>query len=139
MLVACGLHWPEPPRAAWMVFFFLAAAFATLLFSGLATKLFPGEAEPLDPAGSSELRDGYAALRKARGWGIYLLLASMVVTFGALAVMMAMGMERVATYVGGIDGSLIGIGGAAFGVSMDNRRMRIRRRLDELCGEARDG
>lgn len=127
MLVACGLHWPEPPRAAWTVFFFLAAALATLLFSGLATRLFPGEAEPLDPAGSSELRDGYAALRKRRAWGIYVLLASMVVIFGTLAVMMGMGMgmERVATYVGGIDGSLIGIGGAAFGVSMDNRRMRI--------------
>ncbi len=78
--------------------------------------------------------DAYAAYRSARAWGMYWFMAVMTTLFSALAVAMVWSPMSGSTLgiVGGTGGSLVGIAGAAFGVTMGNQRMKIRRLLDEL-------
>jgi len=95
------------------------------------------EPEPLDRAGSAILVNAYAALRRARAWGLFWLSAGMCVLFSALAVTHAWKPlpSSMLGVVGAIGGSLIGISGAGFGAVMSHRRMRVRRLLDEAIAQ----
>ena len=132
-LSACLLHWPAQVHKATTLGVLLLVMLASLLLSMLSAGAVLREAEPLDPAGSPELRAAYARLRQAKAWGFFGLCASLMLLLAGMAFMTAFELERAFVYVAAVGGSLIGIGGAAFGVVMSNRRMAIKRRLDELC------
>jgi len=112
----------------------IVLAVLPLALAPLCSRMILREPEPLDASGSTVLVDAYAAHRSARAWGMYWLAAVMTALFSAFAVAMVWSPMSGATLgvVGGIGGSLVGIAGAAFGVTMGNQRMKIRRMLDEL-------
>ena len=70
----------------------------------------------------------------ARAWGFYWLDIAMVFLFSAmpLAAVWAPVTGPALGAVGGIGGSLVGLGGAFFGIRMGVQRMRIKEHLEEL-------
>ncbi len=92
------------------------------------------EPEPLDDGGSADLREAYARHRQTKAWGFYWLDVAMVFLFSAmpLAAVWAPVTGPALGAVGGIGGSLVGLGGAFFGVRMGVQRMRIKEHLEEL-------
>lgn len=124
----------EPPVPILMPILTLVCAVLPLALAPQMIRMLLREPEPLDAAGSALLVDAYATHRRARAWGMYWLIAAMTTLLSAFAVASAWSLMSGATLgiVGGIAGSVVGIGGAAFGVTMGNQRMKIRRLLDEL-------
>lgn len=112
----------------------LALAVMNLALAPLFIRMLLREPEPLDAAGSPVLVDAYAAHRNARAWGMFWLIGVMATLLSGFAVANVWSPMSGATLgiVGGVGGSLVGVAGAAFGVTMGNQRMKIRRMLDEL-------
>jgi len=111
----------------------LAVAALPLVIGPWGVRMAMREPEPMDARGSAELASAYARHRTAKAWGLYLLcVLLMALACGATVMPMTSGTGALA---GGILGSLVGIAGAAFGVTMGNQRMRIRRLLDKLESE----
>ncbi len=126
--LVCLRHWPHESHAVLAVSLSLGCGLFALVVTGTAAKRTLCEPEPLDSNGSKELREAYGALRRVRSWGFYGLGASLLLLSVAIAVLTALGMPQAISWGGAIGGSLIGIGGATFGVVAANRRMQIHRK-----------
>lgn len=125
-------------RKRWLVALVVAAtAIPTLLLTlPLGIRAAMREPEPMDTARSPELARAYASLRNTKAWffaGLFLTMA--VVMTGAMAALAWVQTDQAGTalgWAGGIGGSLIGLAGAAGGIYMDTRRVRVNRLLRDL-------
>ncbi|MFT7463172.1 MAG: hypothetical protein ACI9EF_001516 [Pseudohongiellaceae bacterium] len=89
------------------------------------------EAEPRDAGGSAELARAYANHRRFRAWGFYGLgLAGSVGM--AVAFAMAVLAPESNAMVGGIGGSVLGLGGAGFGAMAAFRGAKVNGLLRQL-------
>lgn len=99
-----------------------------LLWLGLApvaaSKLVQ-EPEPLAPVPSPELEAAYAALRSFKAWGFFWASLLALALFAACGGVIAAGVPLAAAWIGGVGGTLVGIGGGVFGTVADVRRARV--------------
>lgn len=99
-----------------------------LLWLGLTPwccKAMLNEPEPLDSQGSPELEAAYRDSRNFRAWGFFAAGVAAVTLFQLAALMIALGLTHQAAWVGGIGGTLVGIGGGVFGTMADLRRAKV--------------
>lgn len=130
----------EQARRLYFIALTIAATDAAVLLPVLLLSLrrLADEPEPLDAAGSQELRNAYAALRRFRanalavclGLGLNLLVASIAVTLAAAPNLRVDGAAL--GLAGGIAGSAVGIAGAVIGTVAGRRRAQIHRLLRDL-------
>ena len=124
---------------AWLAFGLLVTVvpMTTLFLGPWAVRMSLQEPEPLDPSGHPQLLDAYERLRRVKAWGFYGLTVAMLLLFCILLPLMAWHGAQGATIgiFGGVSGSLVGIGGATFGVMMSARRQAVRRLLEDLQQE----
>lgn len=141
-LVALGLiSWPgmnvTSGRTWWLLVgmhLMLGALF--LILTPWCLRRLPHEPEPMDPAGSAELVEGYRRLRHFRAWGLFGLSAVMLLIFSAFMVTVAWGIAGPEMGIaGGVLGTVIGLGGAVFGTIAGMRRARLNQRCQELSRE----
>jgi hypothetical protein len=111
----------------------LLGAVLPLVLTPLCQRLVPPEPEPLDAAGTPELVEAYARIRRRRDQAFYGLALALSVMCAGSAVAVAWGVDaRALGWIGAIAGSLVGVAGAVFGVLATNERLRIRALLERL-------
>jgi O-antigen/teichoic acid export membrane protein len=110
----------------------LAGALFPVVTTPLLLRHLGDEAEPMDEAGSPEIAAAYDSLRRSRVKAFVTLEIAMTALFAGLAAAVAwIPSPAFLGVAGGVGGTIVGIGGAVFGVRAGAQRMRILRMLEE--------
>lgn len=138
---ASGMQPADPERRRWLLTLLVypLAVGISLLTVPSSIRRTLTEPEPLDGAGSPELRDLYRRQRDRRALGLY--WGGALILPGCMGLLLALPLwwpAGGATWglVGGIAGTLLGLAGAAFGVHTSLERARIQRVRARLEGRA---
>ncbi|MEZ6019062.1 MAG: hypothetical protein R3F17_02885 [Planctomycetota bacterium] len=99
------------------------------------------EAEPLDPAGSPELLEGYARLRRMKAMGMFALGLILQCMMLAIAIPVTFQPEGMATLGAalGSGGAILGVLGGAFGTYAGLQRAKVHKLYLRLCAEQAAG
>lgn len=127
---AARIAYAEAERSRWRLSLLVYAPILVLLLAILpvALRRTLTEPEPMDAAGSEVLAELYARHRRRRVlglfWGIGTVLPLCIGSLGALTLWLP-DLGSLWGIVGGIVGTVAGLGGAAFGISMTVERAKI--------------
>lgn len=127
-----------PQWRQWLVALIVSATMAPtmLLTLPLGIRAAMREPEPMDASRSPELASAYTSLRNAKAWffaGLFLTMAiAMTGAMVALAWIDGVAAHQALGWAGAIGGSLLGVTGAAGGIYIDRRRVRVNTILRRL-------
>jgi hypothetical protein len=119
-------------------------AFGALQLAGgvYFSRLSALEPEPLAAAGAAELQRTYARLGVLKAWGWYSVTTAAMIAFGAAPLAAAWNdgeLLEAAIWIGAGGGALVGIAGAALGITADLQRAKARRLYGEVAHRSEAG
>lgn len=119
---AIGVLSPEMTILPWVMW---SGALLWLGLTPWACKAMIQEPEPMDSGASEELAKAYEQGRNFRAWAFFVAGLAAITLFQGVAVLLVLGKQKLAIWIGAGGGTLVGLGGGIVGTLADARRAKV--------------